>query len=170
MGFLGLPMMSTNDGLLTLSDDSIEWKPPVKLFGGSDEGGTKSLDGVSARVESGADLQSRFTVTRLALLGPFALALKKKKGGEKYLTIEGPDFVWALEVDRKKANEAMKFASRVNGAAKAYAQKNPRRELESAASDPGDPYEEVKKLKELLDMGIVSQEEFDAKKNQLLGL
>ena len=29
---------------------------------------------------------------------------------------------------------------------------------------------EIKKLKELLDMGIISQEEFDAKKKQLLGL
>ena len=32
------------------------------------------------------------------------------------------------------------------------------------------PYEELKSLKELLDMGIVTQEEFDAKKKQLLGL
>jgi hypothetical protein len=33
-----------------------------------------------------------------------------------------------------------------------------------------DPYEEVKKLKELLDMEIISQEEFDSKKKELLGL
>ena len=33
-----------------------------------------------------------------------------------------------------------------------------------------DPYEELKKLKELLDMGIVTQEEFDKKKKELLGL
>ena len=32
------------------------------------------------------------------------------------------------------------------------------------------PAEELKKFKELLDMGIISQEEFDAKKQQLLGL
>lgn len=32
------------------------------------------------------------------------------------------------------------------------------------------PYEELKSLKELLDMGIVTQEEFNAKKKQLLGL
>lgn len=32
------------------------------------------------------------------------------------------------------------------------------------------PVEEIKKYKELLDMGIISQEEFDAKKKQLLGL
>lgn len=32
------------------------------------------------------------------------------------------------------------------------------------------PAEELRKFKELLDMGIVTQEEFDAKKKQLLGL
>ena len=31
-------------------------------------------------------------------------------------------------------------------------------------------YDELKKFKELLDMGVISQEEFDAKKKQLLGL
>lgn len=33
-----------------------------------------------------------------------------------------------------------------------------------------DPYEEIKKLKELVDIGIITQEEFDTKKKQLLGL
>ena len=33
-----------------------------------------------------------------------------------------------------------------------------------------DPYEEIKKLKELLDMEIISQEEFDKKKKELLNL
>ncbi len=33
-----------------------------------------------------------------------------------------------------------------------------------------DPYEELKKAKELLDAGIISQEDFDAKKKQLLGI
>ena len=32
------------------------------------------------------------------------------------------------------------------------------------------PAEELKKFKELLDCGILTQEEFDAKKKQLLGL
>ena len=33
-----------------------------------------------------------------------------------------------------------------------------------------DPYEEIKKLKELLDMGIISEEEFAMKKKELLNL
>lgn len=32
------------------------------------------------------------------------------------------------------------------------------------------PIDELKKLKELLECGIITQEEFDAKKKQLLGL
>lgn len=38
--------------------------------------------------------------------------------------------------------------------------------IQQAAS----PAEELKKMKELLDMGIITQAEFDAKKKQLLGL
>ena len=75
------------------------------------------LSGVSARVESGAELQSRVTVTRLVLTGIFAFALKKKKGGEKYVTVQGEGFFWAMEVDRKKANDAMKFVAKINNQA-----------------------------------------------------
>jgi hypothetical protein len=32
------------------------------------------------------------------------------------------------------------------------------------------PIDDIKKYKELLDIGIITQEEFDAKKKQLLGL
>ncbi len=39
-----------------------------------------------------------------------------------------------------------------------------------AAPAAGSPIEELKQYKELLDMGIITQEEFDAKKKQLLGL
>ena len=36
--------------------------------------------------------------------------------------------------------------------------------------DPGSSLDEIKKVKELLDAGVITQEEFDAKKKQLLGL
>lgn len=35
---------------------------------------------------------------------------------------------------------------------------------------PADPLDEIKKLKGLLDIGAITQEEFDAKKKQLLNL
>jgi len=40
----------------------------------------------------------------------------------------------------------------------------------SQTAAASDPYEELKKLKELLDLGIVTEEEFNIKKKQLLGL
>jgi len=40
----------------------------------------------------------------------------------------------------------------------------------AAAAPAMDPYEELKKLKELLDLDIITKEEFEAKKKQLLGL
>ena len=47
-------------------------------------------------------------------------------------------------------------------------------EAEPAAQTPppaaSDPYEELKKLKELLDMDIITKEEFEAKKKKLLDL
>ena len=39
-----------------------------------------------------------------------------------------------------------------------------------AVAQSDDSIEKVKKLKELLDMGALTQEEFDAKKRELLGL
>ena len=42
--------------------------------------------------------------------------------------------------------------------------------VQTIASKENDSYAELKKLKELLDAGIITQEDFDAKKKQILGL
>lgn len=76
--------------------------------------GEKPLGGVVARIESGRELESRITITRIALLGAFALAAPKRKGGEKFVSIEGPDFIWCMEVDRKRAGDAVRFVAEVN--------------------------------------------------------
>lgn len=79
--------------------------------------GPKPLGGVVARIEEGRELESRLTLTRLALLWVFALA-PKRKGGERFVTIEGPDFIWCMEVKRKKAGDAVRFVAKVNQQAK----------------------------------------------------
>ena len=63
----------------------------------------------SITLEDGEELQSRVTATRLLMLGVFAFAAKKKTGGNKFITVEGEDFLWALEVGRKKVNDAQKL-------------------------------------------------------------
>ena len=74
--------------------------------------------GVSARVESGSDLEKRVTATRLVAMGGVGgLLFKKKSGGESWLTVEGPDVFWTVEVDRGGERKAREFAVKVNEAA-----------------------------------------------------
>lgn len=77
-----------------------------------------SLDGVTATIEAGSAVEERITATRVLALGVFALAAKKKSGGESYLTIEGPEFVWTVPVDRKEQAKAREFVAKVMSAVK----------------------------------------------------
>lgn len=99
--FSNLPvaMWRSSDGVVEVHKDSVkvdkdsfEWSPDV-----------------SCSIESGEELQARVTATRVLLVGVFAWAFKKKSGGTRYLVIEGPDFFWSTEVDRKKIEKAQKF-------------------------------------------------------------
>lgn len=80
----------------------------VEKLSGEDKG-RHSLDGLTIELEDGSELSKRITVTRMLATGLFAFALKKSKGGEKWLLIAGPDFEWFEEVHRKKQTAAMKF-------------------------------------------------------------
>lgn len=76
------------------------------------------LAGVTSRVEAGSEIEKRVTATRLVAIGLFAFLAKKRSGGEVYLTVEGPEFFWTAEVDRKKRGDAVTFAAKVNDAAR----------------------------------------------------
>jgi|SRR5690625_1998162 len=100
---------------------------PLVLYGSGEVGRVKGsgvghdrvpVSGVGARVESGSDLERRVTATRLVALGVLAFGAKKKRGGESWLTVEGPDVFWTEEVKRGDAAKARKFAAAVNDAAK----------------------------------------------------
>ena len=86
---------SAKDGALHLYPDRLEALPLSQLEG--------------VRLEDGEELSSRVTMTRLVTLGVFALAAKKKTGGEKFLTIESPDIFWTIEVPRKNIGAAQRF-------------------------------------------------------------
>ena len=83
------------------------------------------------------------------------------------------------EQEMRKKN-AEKAAQACNSASAFRSQNIPEGKITSADGEQSqprrhqhvdmDPYEEVKKLKELLDMGILTEEEFQAKKKELLGL
>lgn len=84
----------------------------IKRFMGEDKG-THSVEGITIELDDGAALESRFTATRLLLIGVFALAFKKKKGGEKFLLIFSDDFQWLVEVPRKQVKNATEFLHKV---------------------------------------------------------
>ena len=77
------------------------------------------LAGLTARVEDSGTLNRRITATRLATIGVFALAAKKKQDDrEVYLTIEGNDVAIVRTVQFKKTpsagTQAREFAAKLN--------------------------------------------------------
>lgn len=109
-----LAMISGDDGSFTLRKDRVEY-----LGKGKVKKEQAPLKGLEVHLESGEELQSRVTMTRLVALGIFAFAAKKKSGGEKYLTVEGPETYWTVEIPRKKVGDAMKFVQAVKTQVKA---------------------------------------------------
>ena len=117
--------------------------------------------------ETAEQISRRITATRLLALGPLAFAFKKKiKDSEKYLTIEFimNDMECAVLFSGKKSQDAYsKLFER-------YSNFKNRQINEEITESSNDPYEELKKLKELLDLGIISEEEFESKKKELLNI
>lgn len=117
--------------------------------------------------ETAEQISRRITATRLLALGPLAFAFKKKKkDSEKYLTIEFimNDMECAVLFSGKKSQDAYsKLFER-------YSSFKNRQINEKTTENSNDPYEELKKLKELLDMEIISEEEFESKKKELLNI
>lgn len=78
------------------------------------------------------------------------------EGDRTYMPLRGQS---AVAMATKKINDAiLEYKAQQN---------RPTQMIVNQASSSAD---ELKKFKELLDMGIITQEEFDAKKKQLLGL
>ena len=78
--------------------------------------------------------------------------------------------------EMERLREAEKITSDAGSGAKTADNKAPDASGPGPAAGTGagpvqtDPYEEAKKLKELLDLGIITEEEFQRKKKEILGL
>lgn len=89
-------------------------------------GFTKNYDvaGAVAEFQHGANIGSRVTLTRVALVGIFALGLKKDRN-KIYVLLEFPDGKQELiETKAKNEKAARKFASSVNAASRYFADKD----------------------------------------------
>ena len=83
------------------------------------------------------------------------------------LRTQGRDIAIPFARSRKNKLEA---ALREFGRMRESGAQDRQEAAKSSSAVHTDPYEELKRLKELLDLGIVTEEEFETKKKQLLDL
>lgn len=83
-------------------------------------GGTFPLEpGLSASVDTAGAIDKRVTVTRLALTGPFAFALRKKKDErELFLYIDAPTGQYVEPCNPKEQAKVRAFAAQITTAAR----------------------------------------------------
>lgn len=95
------------------------------------------------------------SISAVGTFGSKAIAVTTASGAIKFNQIANRDDVHKAVSDLLVARQS---------------DKKPAAQPQPAAAAPGSTTEELKKYKELLDTGVITQEEFDAKKKQLLGL
>ncbi len=129
---------------------------------------TCPLAGAVGRVETAGEIDKRITITRLVALNIFAIALRKKKDKrELYLTVEGDGFAWLVDVDPKLGKQAREHAARIT-AAGSRAQPAPAPNIAPTVGSTS-VADELTKLSDLRAAGVLSDDEFAAQKQRLLG-
>lgn len=124
---------------------------------------------VSSNIETKEQIEDRITLTRMIAFGVYSFAMKKKeKKIDKYLTLAIRNEQDVESVIVFSGEDCLDAHSQVIPILTNF-RKNNHIANESVRKEFV-PYEELKKLKELLDLGIVTQEEFNRKKKQLLEL
>ena len=123
----------------------------------------RPIAGVSAKIEETGGVSSRSSLTRSMVPGMHGWQ-KQTDNRKGYIVIDGPDFQWQLEyLPQLDMGGARKFMTALNTAGRAAAL--------AAAPAPEvapDSLDQLRKLAELRDAGIVTDEEFEAKKAKLL--
>jgi hypothetical protein len=118
------------------------------------------------------DASTAFAPAKLLAFG--ILGATKKRGGV-WLTIEGDSFHCVGKAPVRRDKAARNFAAKVTMAIKALSvadsaesSKEQDHVDEPASRDPQDVLDQIQKLGELRTAGVVTEEEFDAKKAELL--
>lgn len=133
----------------------------------SGPGGHGPVGGATATVDMAGAIDARFTATRLALMGPFALAFKKKKDKrELYLAIEGQGFGILQQVPPALGAQARAFAAKINGLSRAAVAAP---SVSSATTSSRPLGQRLRELAELRDAGVLTEDEFRVQKARLLG-
>lgn len=126
---------------------------------------------VSVRIEKKEEIERRITATRLFVLGAFALAFRKKKVHvDEWLTIDVKDangLDYTLIFDSEDLHRAS--SSIFKAIQESKGTESPKATSILANNVKSIP-EQIKEYKELLDLGIITMEEFEKKKKELLNM
>lgn len=117
---------------------------------------------VTATVDN--DVKRQFAPAKMLAIGIFGVT---KKRGAIYITVESETFHSFGTVTRNNEKGARKFAAEVNKAAR---QIPPPPAPAVPAEGPIDAADQIRKLAALKDEGLITSDEFEAKKRQILGL
>jgi hypothetical protein len=153
------PKHETFAGVTLWSDGRVESKHQGGGF----------VAGARATVETQGQIRGRRTVKTLGM------HQKKIDERELFLSIEGQGWAISVQVDPKDGAEAREFAAKVNAAGMAHqgveraSLATPVASSPTATAEHPPVAEELKKLAELRDAGVLTEEEFADQKAVLLG-
>lgn len=119
-------------------------------------------------VETEEEAKRRLTVTRMLTLGVFSLAFPKKTKGSVLVTIDHVDGPLVLEKAKKTKPEVLKDMGPILSLVRQHG-RGPRAGQPAAPAGPADVPDELTKLADLRDRGVLTEEEFQAEKGRLLG-
>lgn len=159
-GLSGTYLFSARDDGLRLTkggeDIVFAWKDLVEVEAGSED-----------------ELRKRVTVSRVMLLGVFALALQKERPKDFYVYVATEDSLGLFEVKiNGKRNRVLEKQTRVLTVAcnsRIMAAHPGDRKQKVMPSEP-DAFERIEKLGDLLSRGLITQSEFDREKSEILRL
>lgn len=126
------------------------------------------IDGVT--VESPEEIKRRVTATRVAAIGPLALAIKKRVK-QAILVLETKNDAAFFEID---GYETVELRAAVSGLQRYFELASwvrtyqPPPERAPIPAQAPDPLAQIQKLAELRDAGLVSDREFEEKRLALL--
>jgi len=153
------------------SVECVEIKNEFVFLVGSDEIGRIPVESISnIWVEDKSQVSSRFTATRIATLGIFALAAKKKQTTPSfYLTIEWRtgDLTNNAIFEFSSLAEANIVNNNLREKIDKVLKERPTEQPPSVSSKE-DILNQIEKLAEMKNKGILTEEEFNQKKKELL--
>ena len=115
-------------------------------------------------VETEEEAKRRLTATRMLAVGVFALAFPKKTAGSVLITIDARTAPLVFEAQRQsKPHMLRQLAPAIAIVTQSGAGPRP-----SPAAQPASVADELRKLGELRDSGVLSDEEFEAQKRRLI--